>query len=98
MSPATQPSRSPTVHEPADAAVHQLTLHCDHDPLLLQRILQKCAVPEIHVRSVRYTVESPEAETHIDLHLRCTPARAALTAEKLRKLTRVRGVAVRMEL
>src|SRR5882672_3672243 len=84
--------RVATVHEPEAATVHTITITAENEPLLLARILQKFAVPDIELLTVKFTAGEPNAEATAEVRFRTAPARALLTAAKLRKLIFARRV------
>jgi len=75
------------VHLPSSTARWLLTvLAHGHDPLLVARVLQKVAVPEIELEAVGYARE----RARLAITLVCTAARAELTRQKLERLADVR--------
>lgn len=86
--PTTHPAEQPrTVHEPAAPALWLLRIEGAKNSLLLQRTLQRIAVPEVELLAARYAAGT--GHTAIALTVRCTAARAQLSAAKLRKLVGV---------
>lgn len=76
------------VHVPTPAIRWRLhVLARGHDPLVVARVLQKVAVPEIELEGVAYTREPG----HVELTVTCSAARAELTRQKLERLADVRG-------
>lgn len=60
------------------------------DPLVLARMLQKIAVPEIELTSASYS----RAAGRIEVTLTCTAARAELTRQKIERLLAVQRARV----
>ena len=56
------------------------------DPLVLARVLQKAAVPEVELDAAHYIRES----ARLELTVTCSEARAELTRQKLERLFDVR--------
>ncbi len=92
--PASDPSCLLTVHAAAAPAIHGMTLVADSEPLLLARVLQKFAVPDITILEVRCTADEASHTATVGLRFRTTPARAHLTVLKLKKVHSVRSVAL----
>ncbi len=80
----------PTVHETETPVVQTIMLTADNEPLLLTRVLQKFAVPDIQLVAVTYDAHWPYLPATIEIRFRTSPARARLTAAKLRKVVVVR--------
>lgn len=89
------PAPSPTVHVPESPAVQTIVLAADPEPLLLPRVLQKFAVPNIELLAVTYDAHWAHLPATIEIRFRTSPARARLTAAKLRKLVLVREVTLK---
>lgn len=80
------------VHLLHPAGRWRLSVHAaGHDPLVLARVLQKAAVPEIALEAAAYT----RAPAALELTLACTAARAELTRRKLERLADVERAVLR---
>ena len=89
MNENNDPSPALTVLEPAALAVWHVKVVARAHPLLLPRILQKLAVPDIELWEVRYRAGAP-----CGLCIRTTAARVRLTSAKLQTLMGVERVEV----
>lgn len=70
----------------------RLEITAASEPLLLARVLQKLAVPEIELRAVDYEAGAASGEARAILHFRAVVARARLAAARMEKLLSVRTV------
>lgn len=64
------------------------------EPLLLSRVLQKLAVPEIGLLAVRFETGAG-SDSSLELEFTARPERARLVAARLRKIVGVHGVGLR---
>ncbi len=87
MKTSAQPPVAPTapVVEPA-VPCWRLQIAAAPDPLLLPRVLQKLAVPEIALHTVHYAAATPAGGSRIDLTFAARPERARLATVRLQKL------------
>lgn len=69
-----------------------VTVLADHGPLVLARVLQKFAVPEIKLIAAHYTVEETDGATEVRLVIRAHSHRARLAASRLGSVLHVRSV------
>lgn len=92
----TPPLRDPpaTVHDAAVSTLWRVAIIGRAEPLLLPRILQKLAVPDIELLEVCYAVESATGRARCELCIHTTAARVELTAAKLRKIVTVERVEI----
>jgi hypothetical protein len=74
--------------------VHLLAVEAVGDPLLLPRVLQKLAVPEITVLTVHCETDETNRTANIEVRFRATPSRAHLTSLKMEKIISIRKVAL----
>jgi hypothetical protein len=79
---------------PESATIHLLALEADSEPLLLPRVLQKFAIPEITMLTVHYEMDEMNRTTNIEVRFRATPSRAQLTSMKMEKIISIRKVAL----
>ncbi len=94
--PPPQPPPSPALwHEAATARDWTIVVRGATDRLLLPRVLQKLAVPEVEVRALRYRVEDAAGAAGIELTCRTGEPRARLVARRLATLPAVTAVEVR---
>lgn len=82
--------RPPTVHEPEEIAVWSIAIEAGPDPLLVPRVLQKLAVPEIELLGL--TFSAGKMVSYLRIHVRCRGALARLAVVKLQKLVMVHEV------
>jgi hypothetical protein len=80
--------RHPTVHEPEDVTFWSVCIEAGPDPLLVPRVLQKLAVPEIELLGLNFS--QGEIVSYLRVHVRCRGALVRLAVAKLRKLVMVR--------
>ncbi len=73
-----------------ETAAWRLVVTGESEPLLLARVLQKLAVPEIAVTQVRLEVNGPASRA--ELIFRARAPRAHLAAVRLEKILAVREV------
>lgn len=85
---------TPTVHDPDIDRQWSIAVAASNDPLVLPRVLQKLAMPEIGILAVDYQVRETDAVTTTVLQVRATAARARLVANKLRRLAFVSTVSL----
>jgi len=80
--------RPPTVHEPEAVAIWSIGIEAGPDPLLVPRVLQKLAVPDIELLGLN----SPAGKWYLmrGCMCACRGALARLAVAKLRKLVMVR--------
>ncbi|HTH48611.1 MAG TPA: hypothetical protein VMB21_13950 [Candidatus Limnocylindria bacterium] len=76
-----------TVHEPEETSVWSLWIEAGSDPLLIPRILQKLAVPEIELLGLN--LSRGEKVSFVRIHVRSRGALVRLAVAKLRKLVMV---------
>ena len=96
MSPtSTSHTRRSTVHEPAAFIVQTIVIKAENELLLLTRILQKFAVPDVELLAVRFDASQAAMPVLVEVCFRTTPARGRLTAGKLRQLITVQSVEIR---
>ncbi len=81
-----------TVHDSEARVLMRYTIRASSDGLLLPRILQKFAVPDVTLVTVRF---DRAAESRVALTACLPPARGRLIAERVRKLIAVREVTLR---
>lgn len=81
---STNSPRLVTVHHPAERTDWSIAVVAGQDPALVQRVLQKLAVPEIELLGLTFARGGVNAS--IQLEIRCTAARAELAVSKLGKL------------
>ena len=89
---ASAVSRHPTVHEAEEVAVWSIGIEAGSDPLLVPRILQKLAVPDIELLGLNFS--SGNTVSYARVHVRCRGALVRLVAKKLRQLVMVREARV----
>jgi len=72
-------------------ATWRLEITAAPEPLLLARVLQKLAVPEIELLAVDYAAGTAAGEACTTLHIRAAAARARLATVRIEKLVSVRA-------
>lgn len=72
-----------TVHDDAPATRHRIAVRAAHDPLFLQRVLQKFSAPEIRVLEAHYAVCASSNEARLELIVSSTLARARLAVARI---------------
>src|SRR6478752_4051531 len=77
---------------PESATIHVLAMEGDSEPLLLPRVLQKLAVPEITMLTVQCGTDERSRTTRIEVRFRATTSRAELTSLKMEKIVSIRKV------
>ena len=87
------PSPNTVAPEPVAAYWH-MQLAAAQEPLLLSRVLQKLAVPEIELLAVRLETGAG-ADAQLDLEFAASPERARLVASRIRKIVGGHGVGLR---
>jgi hypothetical protein len=75
-----------------EAASWHLHIVAMDEPLLLARVLQKLAVPEIGLRAVHFETGGPGGEARVALTFAAHPARARLAAVRVQKIIGVQAL------
>ncbi|SDS05321.1 hypothetical protein [Opitutus sp. GAS368] len=83
---------SDPIPSPPDPTCWRLHAVATDEPLLLARVLQKLAVPEIGLRAVHFETGGPGGEAQVVLAFVARPERARLVAARLRNLVCMRSV------
>lgn len=90
---ALQPTQTHSGLTAADAVVcWRLVVLATNDPLLLPRVLQKLAVPEIELHAAHYDAGVPGGGASVELIFATHAARARLAAVRMQKLIGMRDV------
>lgn len=75
----------------ATPARWQLSVAADPEPLLLPRLLQKLAVPEVALQGVRFDAGGPASPARAELVFAAAAVRATLVTARVRRLMPVRS-------
>jgi len=92
MKPTPASSSCSADPAPADSPAWHVTVSAENEPLLLARVLQKFAVPEIELQAAHYEADGPGGTARVVLDIRASAARARLAASRLHRLLQVRHV------